>query len=135
MRQTRLGCTILEGHDVADLPLVSQNAEILDNAIKDLEDEIGNLNADGITLPDGKTISEKFEEIETEIGNIEELDTDTKSNIIAAINEIYQEIVAHKADYATPHIYQDISTNPDFAGVKYKLVIEEGNAYLEVVEA
>ena len=45
------------------------------------------------------------------------------------------EFDSHLSDYATPHIYQDISTNPDFAGVKYKLVIEEGNAYLEVVEA
>ncbi len=30
MRKTALGCTILEGHDVADLPLVSENSEILE---------------------------------------------------------------------------------------------------------
>lgn len=76
----------------------NNNADIIDAELKNLKNTIENLNADGITLPDGKTISEKFEEIETEIGNIEELDTDTKSNIIAAINEIYQEIVAHKAE-------------------------------------
>ena len=113
MRKTRLGCTILEGHDIADLPLVSENAEILDNAIKDLEDEIGDLNADGITLPDGKTISEKFTEITKEIGNTEELDTETKLSLVAAINEINQALVAHKADYAS----QEIGKGADLIGL------------------
>ena len=34
MRKTEFGATVLEGHDIADLPLVSQNAEILEAEIK-----------------------------------------------------------------------------------------------------
>src|SRR5690606_721256 len=39
---------------------------------------------------------EKFEEITEEVGNIQELNTDEKANIVAAINEINQALVAHK---------------------------------------
>lgn len=40
MRKTKLGCTILEGHDIADLPLVSQNAEILEAEIEKKVDKV-----------------------------------------------------------------------------------------------
>lgn len=33
------------------------------------------------------------------VGNLENLDTVEKSNIVLALNEIYQDLVAHKADY------------------------------------
>ncbi len=32
-RKTKLGCTILEGNDIADLPIVSENSEILEDEI------------------------------------------------------------------------------------------------------
>ena len=32
-RKTKLGCTILEGNDIADLPTVSENNEILEEEI------------------------------------------------------------------------------------------------------
>lgn len=97
----------------------NDNTDIIDAELKKLNDAIKDLDADGITLPDGKTISEKFEEITEEVGNIQELNTDEKANIVAAINEIYQvllthqqntnqeigqvasDLAAHKADYAT----------------------------------
>ena len=87
-----------EGSDVVNIEDFNENADIIDAELKKLNDAIKDLDADGITLPDGKTISEKFEEITEEVGNIQELNTDEKDNIVAAINEIYQEIVAHKAE-------------------------------------
>ncbi len=101
-----------EGTDTVNIEDFNDNADIIDAELKKLNDAIKDLDADGITLPDGKTISEKFEEIETEIGNIEELDTDTKLSLVAAINEINQALVAHKADYAKDK--QNLTfTNPD----------------------
>ena len=35
------------------------------------------------------------------VGNLENLDTVEKSNIVLALNEIYQDLIAHKADYAS----------------------------------
>ena len=88
-----------------NVEVFNNNADIIDAELENLKNTIENLNADGITLPDGKTIAEKFNEIETEIGNVEELDTDTKLSLVAAINEIYQEIIAHKAENM-PHLMQ-----------------------------
>ncbi len=41
----------------------------------------------------------------------------------------------HKDNHNDPHIYEDISSDPNWTGVKYKLVVEEGQAYMEVVES
>ncbi|MCF6464215.1 head completion/stabilization protein [Clostridium sp. Cult1] len=84
-----------------NVEIFNNNADIIDAELKNLKNTIENLNADGITLPDGKTISEKFTEITTEIGNTEELDTETKLSLVSAINEINQALVAHKAEMAT----------------------------------
>ena len=70
-----------------------------------------------------------------ELQNTKETPAGAQAKAEAAAGAVQAALDAHLSDYATPHIYQDISTNPDFAGVKYKLVIEEGKAYLEVVEA
>lgn len=81
MKKTRLGCTILEGNDVANLPLVSQNSEILDAEIKKVEDNISKYNA---------TKEEEEEEVYNNIGI--ELDKklnkngDTATGILKAYN-------------------------------------------------
>jgi len=123
--------------DFYDIEVFNENADIIDAELKNLKNTIENLNADGITLPDGKTISEKFEEITEEVGNIQELNTDEKANIVAAINEIYQEIVAHKADDVTqgdnPHgmIYEEGTWSPVWGTATFTLdyakYIRQGN--------
>ncbi|QUH18438.1 hypothetical protein [Alkaliphilus sp. B6464] len=40
MRKTALGCTILEGNDIADLPLVSENSEILEAELAKKVDKV-----------------------------------------------------------------------------------------------
>jgi len=99
----------------------NDNVDVIDAELKRLNDAIGDLDADNITLPDGKTLTEKFDEIVSEVGELEELGTDTKSNVIAAINEIHQALVAHKADYTKQIPYAitsgsvnayTVSTNP-----------------------
>ncbi len=49
---------------------------------------------------------------------------------------------AHKADYAThltnyadPHFYEDEGEDPEWAGVKYRLVMIDGEPFMEVVDA
>lgn len=41
----------------------------------------------------------------------------------------------HLVNYGDPHEYEDISTDPDFVGVRYKLVIEAGVPFMEVTES
>ena len=88
MKQTRLGCNIFEGSDIANLPLLSENSRILDNAIKDVEDAMLLLKAQDIKLDDGKTIQETVTKINTDIGNKGTLKTEHKASIVGAINEI-----------------------------------------------
>ena len=38
------------------------------------------------------------------MGNIQELNTDEKANIVAAINEIYQALIAHKQIIYSIHL-------------------------------
>ncbi len=45
------------------------------------------------------------------------------------------ELSAHKDNHVDPHIYEDISNDPNWSGVKYKLVVEEGQAYMEVISS
>lgn len=70
MRKTRLGCVVLEGNDVADLALVSQNSEILDAELERVEGEVTDLDAGDIKFEDGKTIGDKFVEVDQSIENI-----------------------------------------------------------------
>ena len=64
----------------------------------------------------------------------EVLDENTAGNLLNLINANTGAIEAHKNDYATPHIYEDEGTNPDYTGVKYRLVMIDGKPYMEVVE-
>jgi len=101
-----------DGTDVVNIEDFNENADIIDAELKKLNDAIKDLDADGITLPDGKTISEKFTEITKEIGNTEELDTETKLSLVAAINEINQALVAHKADHVRIELSESAPSNP-----------------------
>lgn len=42
-------------------------------------------------------------------------------------------LATHLADYASPHQYEDEGDDPEFAGVKYRLVVINGEPFLEVV--
>lgn len=43
--------------------------------------------------------------------------------------------VDHVTNYDDPHLYEDVSSSTDWVGVKYKLVVDEGAAFFEVVES
>lgn len=81
MKKTRLGCTILEGEDVANLPLVSQNAEILDKEIKKVEDNISKYNTEKETEQ-----KEAYDSIETELATKLNKNGDAATGIIKAQN-------------------------------------------------
>ena len=49
-----------EGSDVVNIEDLNDNADIIDAELKRLNDAIKDLDADSITLPDGKTVLEKF---------------------------------------------------------------------------
>lgn len=59
MRKTRLGCTILEGHDIADLPLISENAQILDDELSTAIKSINNLKGKDVRIT-GEDINVNF---------------------------------------------------------------------------
>ena len=40
----------------------------------------------------------------------------------------------HLADYATPHKYEDEGQDPNWSGVRYRLVMINGEPFMEVVE-
>ncbi|HHY08840.1 MAG TPA: hypothetical protein GX530_10100 [Corynebacteriales bacterium] len=51
------------------------------------------------------------------------------------LNENAQDLTDHKEDTINPHRYEDVGTDPDFIGVKYRLVVINGKTFMEVVEA
>lgn len=54
------------------------------------------------------------------VGNLESLDTVEKSNIVLALNEIYQDLIAHKADYTT-QIANRVKKNGDILTGVYSM--------------
>ena len=50
------------------------------------------------------------------VGNLENLDTVEKSNIVLALNEIYNDLVAHKADYASLFLTNADAKNSIYRG-------------------
>ena len=91
MRKTALGCTILEGHDIADLPLISENSEILEREIKRIEQEGGKvksvngktgevvLKGEDIKLNSGKNVEEKIDNLDSITGGT----TASNENIVS----------------------------------------------------
>ena len=83
MRKTALGCTILEGHDIADLPLVSENSEILEREIKRIEQEGGKVKS-----VNGKTGEVNITKSDVGLSNVDNVKQASKA-----------EFDGHKADY------------------------------------
>lgn len=57
----------------------------------------------------------------------EMLDENVVTNLLALIN-------AHKNDYETPHQYDDEGDDPDWADVRYRLVMIDGEPFMEVTK-
>jgi len=51
-----------------------------------------------------------------------------------AYKRLKENIEDHLSEYAQPHMYEDEGEDPDWTGIKYRLVVVDGEAYLEVVE-
>ena len=52
-----------------------------------------------------------------------------------AYKRLKENIEDHLSEYAQPHMYEDEGEDPDWAGVKYRLVMINGEAFMKVVEA
>lgn len=65
--------------------------------------------------------------------DLDDMESDIATNT-SDITDLENELALHKDDYATPHKYEDEGTDPEFAGVKYRLVVIDGEAFMEVVE-
>ena len=51
------------------------------------------------------------------------------------IRALQEAISDHLEDFEQPHEYEDISDHEDYDGVKYRLIVDQGEAYLEVTES
>ncbi|MGB3926517.1 MAG: hypothetical protein WBL14_09160 [Caldicoprobacterales bacterium] len=59
---------------------------------------------------------------------------DDFNRIEGNVQELQNTNAAHKADYATPHKYEDEGQDPNWSGVRYRLVMINGEPFMEVVE-
>ncbi len=71
----------------------------------------GTVIARNFTEYDYNALKENIETLDKEIGNLDSLSTEEKSNLVGAINEVKDELDAHKAD-EMPH--QFTSTNKTY---------------------
>lgn len=84
---------VVDGNDTFNIQtMLNDNWDKIDDFARVIEEGLGNV--DDV----GQAVGELIEQI----GNLEELDTETKANLIDAINEIYQDLAAHKAE-STAH--------------------------------
>lgn len=80
---------VVDGNDTFNIQtMLNDNWDKIDDFARVIEEGLGNV--DDV----GQAVGELIEQI----GNLEELDTETKANLIDAINEIYQDLAAHKAE-------------------------------------
>lgn len=119
-----------------DITIHSDNFDIIDITLKKLENTIGDLDAEGIKLPDGTTISEKIKEITNTIGNKIELETADVTSLVAAINELVNKIKTHtKESPSIKHRAKEIGlddvkghfTAEDIEGAMSELFINVSN--------
>ena len=61
------------------------------------------------------------------IEEIDQLKTET--------TETRENVEDHLSEYAQPHLYEDEGEDPDWTGVKYRLVMINGEPFMEVVDA
>ncbi|PWA08666.1 hypothetical protein DCC39_14605 [Pueribacillus theae] len=69
----------------------------LNDALDDLETSIGNLNNLSTTVKTNLVAA--VNELKSQLGNLANLTTEEKSNLVAAINELRQAFATHSADY------------------------------------
>jgi len=109
---------VVDGNDTFNIQtMLNDNWDKIDDFARAIEEGLGNV--DDV----GQAVGELIEQI----GNLEELDTETKANLIDAINEIYQEIVAHKADYASKRFGDRPYTGRDDADMTYYIDAVNGD--------
>ncbi len=54
--------------------------------------------------------------------------------LVRDVNEVKEDVASHLENYTNPHLYEDEGEDPDYTGVKYRLVWIDGMPYGEVVE-
>lgn len=75
-----------DGNDYAKIESLNENADIIDAELKRITSAIGN----GST---GNDILSRLNELETKVGNLNNLETAQKANLVAAINEVRQSAI------------------------------------------
>jgi len=85
---------ITDGNDTFNIKtMMNDNWDKIDDFAQVVEDKLNDVD----------DLEQTVNDLIEQVGNLEELDTDTKNNLIAAINEIYQKFNSHKADKMNPH--------------------------------
>src|SRR5690625_4896117 len=81
---------VADGNDTFNIQtMLNDNWDKIDDFAKAIEEGLGNVD----------DVEQAVGDLIEQVGNLEELDTETKTNLIGAINEIYQDLMTHKADY------------------------------------
>lgn len=80
-----------------------------------------------------KSTGDEIIATETQLNN-HNTDVAAHNDIRQQINTLDADVVTHKADYATPHKYEDEGQDPNWSGVRYRLVMINGEPFMEVVE-
>ena len=75
-----------DGNDYAKIEFLNANADIIDEELKRISKAIGN----GST---GNDILSRLDTLETKVGNLNNLETTQKANLVAAINEVRQSAI------------------------------------------
>ncbi|AVK82464.1 hypothetical protein C3943_02325 [Lysinibacillus sp. B2A1] len=70
-----------DGNDYAKIESLNENADIIDTELKRISKAIGNGSA-------GNDILSRLNELENQVGNLPNLETTQKANLVAAINEV-----------------------------------------------
>jgi hypothetical protein len=73
--------------------MLNQNWDKIDQFAGEVEQQLANVD----------DLDQAVNDLILDVGNLVELDTETKANLVAAINEVYQKLAAHLAD-DTKHI-------------------------------
>ncbi|MGG2053113.1 hypothetical protein ABFY48_01850 [Lysinibacillus pakistanensis] len=83
-----------EGNDYAKIESLNENADIIDEELKRISKAIGNGSA-------GNDILSRLDTLEKRVGNLNNLETTEKANLVAAINEVRKSAINawQKGDY------------------------------------
>lgn len=85
---------VADGNDTFNIQtMLNDNWDKIDDFAKAIEEGLGNVD----------DVEQVVGDLIEQVGNLEELDTETKTNLIGAINEIYQDLMTHKAENTSQH--------------------------------